>query len=241
MSIVVVLQRPQDLVNIASVVRAMKNFEMTHLRLVRPEEYDEHRIEGIAHNSYDVLERTRMFETLDEALEDCRLVVGLTARERTAKRNALRPADAAAAILEHEADGTVALLLGPEDRGLSNDELDRCHRTVTIATNPEYPSLNLAQAFTIIAHEVYRTRGVRPLKTPRRQAAPATTGDLANAFDAVERALDAIEFFKTRNPEIIMRTVREVTHRADLDAREAKLLTAMAYEIVHYLKRQTTS
>ena len=85
MSIVVVLHQPQDLVNIASVIRAMKNFALIDLRLVAPEEYDEYRIEGIAHNSYDVLERVQQFDDLDAALADCTFVVGLTARSRTAK------------------------------------------------------------------------------------------------------------------------------------------------------------
>lgn len=236
MSIVVVLLKPQDLVNIASVVRVMKNYEMNHLRLVAPEEYDEHRIEGIAHNSYDVLERVQQFEDLDSALEDRTFVVGLTARERTAKRNVLRPREAAAQILEQE--GAVAILLGPEDRGLSNDDLDRCHRAVTIPTNPEYPSLNLSQAFTVMAYELYVARGEKPLKAPRRDAEPATAEQLEQFFVAAQKALESIEFFKTRNPEHIMRTVREVTHRSPLDQREAKLLTAICFEVGNYLRRQ---
>jgi TrmH family RNA methyltransferase len=236
-SIVVVLHQPQDLVNIASVVRAMKNFELSHLRLVAPEEYDEHRIEGIAHNSYDILERIRQFDDIDAALADCTFVVGLTARERTAKRSVVRPRNGAAEIVRQEESGRVAIVLGPEDRGLSNTDLDRCHLTVTIPTNPDYPSLNLSQAFTVIAYELRLARGVRSLKAPRRQADPATAEQLEQVFLAAERALESIEFFKTRNPEYIMRTVREIAHRSALDTREAKLVAAMCFEVGNYLRR----
>ena len=90
MSVVVVLHEPQDLVNIAHVVRALKNFGFRDLRLVRPREFDGYRIEGIAHQTRDVLARVTQYEGLDEALADCVHVVGFTARERSAKRNRQR-------------------------------------------------------------------------------------------------------------------------------------------------------
>src|SRR5690348_4137703 len=144
--IAVVLHEPQDLVNIAHVVRAMKNFGFRDLRLVQPREYDAYRVEGIAHQTQDVLARVQRYERLDEALADCVHVVGFTARGRTAKRNLQRPREAAREILGESQSGTVALLFGREDKGLSNDALDRCHRVVTIPTSPAYPSLNLGHA-----------------------------------------------------------------------------------------------
>jgi tRNA C32,U32 (ribose-2'-O)-methylase TrmJ len=86
MSVLVVLHQPQDLVNIAHVVRVMKNFGFRDLRLVAPREYDAYRVEGIAHQTADVLARVKVVDTLDEALGDCVHVVGFTARGRTAKR-----------------------------------------------------------------------------------------------------------------------------------------------------------
>src|SRR5262245_51203240 len=128
--IVVVLDEPQDLVNIAHVVRGIKNFGLRDLRLVNPREYEVYRIEGIAHQTHDVLARVRTFATLEEALADCVHVVGFTARGRTAKRNLQRPREASAEVLSLAQDGVVALLFGREDRGLSNEALDRCHRVV---------------------------------------------------------------------------------------------------------------
>lgn len=238
MSLVVVLVRTQDLVNIGGVVRSMKNFGLRDLRLVQPEEYDPRRIEGIAHNTGDVLKRVKHFETFEEAIADCALVAGMTARQRTAKRNVQRPRDAAPELLAVAESERVAVVLGPEDRGLTNAELDRCHRSIVIATNPDHPSLNLAQAFTLMAYELFVARGDQAFKTPRRSAPPATVEDLEEVFAAAESALDAVEFFKTRNPEAIMRTVREVLHRVPLDAREAKLVRAMCFEVLRYLERQ---
>jgi len=236
-SLVVVLVRTQDVVNIGGVVRAMKNFELRDLRLVQPVEYDPRRIEGIAHKTGDVLKRVTIVDSFDEAIDDCALVAGLTARERTAKRNVVRPRDAAPDLVRAAAAERVGLVLGPEDRGLTNAELDRCHRSIVIPTNPNHPSMNLAQAFTLMAYELHLARGSRPFKQPRRAAAPATAGDLEDLFDAARSALEAIEFFKTRNPDTVMRTVREVVHRTPLDVRETKLIRAMCFEVLRYLER----
>jgi len=237
-SLVVVLVETQDLVNIAGVVRAMKNFGLRDLRLVRPQEYEPRRIEGIAHKTGDVLKRVTIFDDFEAAVADCTLVAGLTARQRTAKRNVTRPREVAAELIAAADGGAVAVVLGREDRGLTNEQLDRCHRSVVIPTNPDHPSLNLAQAFTVMAYELFVRRGAQPFKAPRREAPPATAEQLEGLFAAAGETLEAIEFFKTRNPEPIVRTVRDVTHRASLDAREAKLIQAMCMEVLRFLERR---
>lgn len=238
MSLAVVLVRTLDIVNLASVVRAMKNFGLRDLRLVAPAEYDPHRIEGIAHKTGDVLKRVQFFDDLGDAVADCTHVAGMTARERTAKRNVQRPREAAAELWASAAHGRAAVVLGPEDRGLTNEELDRCHRSVVIPTNRAHSSLNLSHAFAIMAYELYVAQGGVAFKPPRRAAAAATQAQLEEAFRAARLALDAIDFFKTKNPGPVMRTVREVTHRVPLDAREARLLQAMCYEVVNFLERR---
>ena len=243
MSILVVLHEPQDLVNIAHVVRALKNFGFRDLRLVRPREFDAYRIEGIAHQTQDVLARVTRYEQLDDALADCVHVVGFTARERSAKRNRQRPREAAAELLAQADVGTVALLFGREDKGLPNDALDRCHRLVTIPTDPAYASLQLGHAVVLMLYELALARGAeaRAFKAPRREAPPARVEDLERLFADVAAALEAIEFFKTRQVEGVLRTVREVVHRTPLDEREAKLLRAMAIEVVKYRERLARS
>jgi tRNA/rRNA methyltransferase/tRNA (cytidine32/uridine32-2'-O)-methyltransferase len=243
MSVVVVLDQPQDLVNIAHVVRGMKNFGFKDLRLVQPREYDAYRVEGIAHQTADVLARVRTFASLGEAIADCVHVVGLTARGRTAKRNLQRPREAATEITALAEDGPVAVLFGREDKGLSNEALDRCHRVVTIPSESSYPSLNLGHAAIIILYELALARGAetRPFKAPRRASEPAAAEELERLFADIERALAAIDFFKTRNAEGIMRTMRELAHRTPLDLREVKLLRAMAIEVVKYGERLARS
>ena len=243
MSVVVVLYQPQDLVNIAHVVRGMKNFGLKDLRLVEPREYDAYRVEGIAHQSGDILARVRTFASLGDAIADCVHVVGLTARGRTAKRNVQRPREAAAEIVALGEEGPAALLFGREDKGLTNEALDRCHRVVTIPSEPSYPSLNLAHAAIIMLYELALARGAetRPFKAPRRAAEPAAAEEIERLFGDVARALAAVDFFKTRNAEGIMRTMRELAHRTPLDVREVKLLRAMAFEVVKYGERLARS
>src|SRR5256714_11401621 len=237
--IVVVLHEPQELVNIAHVVRGMKNFGARDLRLVNPRKYEAYRVEGIAHQTQDILARVRTFETLEAALGDCVHIVGFTARGRTAKRNLQRPRDAAAEVLALTDSGPIALLFGREDKGLSNEALDRCHRVVTIPSDPAYASLNLAHAVIIMLYELALARGAdaSPFKRPRRTSEPAPAEELERLFADVANALQTIDFFKTRNADGVMRTMREIAHRTPLDLREVKLLRAMAIEVTKYGKR----
>jgi TrmH family RNA methyltransferase len=236
---ILVLVGTQDIVNLASAVRIAKNFGLESLRLVAPEVYDPYRIEGIAHNTSDLVERIEVVDRLEAAIGDCVLVVALTARERAAKRTVLRPRAAAELLAARAAEGPVAIVAGREDRGLTNEELDRCHALVTIPVSPDYRSLNLAQAVAIMCYECWLARGGEemPLKPPRREAGPATADQLERLFQDWEAALWAIDFFKTRHPEYVMRSLREIPFRAALDGREATLLRAMALEVSRYLER----
>ena len=243
--IVVVLWETQDHVNIAGTIRAMKNFGLARLRLVSPVLWDPWRIEGIAHDTKDIVERVEIFDSLDAAIADCAFVVGMTARSRRVKRAVARPRDLAPDLLSRAAEavegtaGPVAILYGREDKGLSNEALDRCHRTCIIPTT-NHASLNLAQAVLVMAYELWmvaagQTQAFRP---PRRVAPPPTASLLEVLFADMETALWAIDFFKTRTAEQVMRTLRELVRRAEADAREAGLLRAISIEVVKYLKRR---
>jgi TrmH family RNA methyltransferase len=163
----------------------------------------------------------------------------LTARERAAKRRVFRPREAAAALMEATTQGSVAIVAGREDSGLTNAELDLCHALVTISTDPGHRSLNLAQAVGIMAYESWNARGGEslPVKPPRNPAGPATSGQLEELFADWSRALWAIDFFKTRQPDHVMRSFRELVFRAAPDGREASLLRAMGIEVVRFLDR----
>ena len=236
---ILVLVNPQDIVNIASAVRIAKNFGIERMRLVDPEVFDPWRIEGIAHNTADFVARIEILPSLEAALADCVSAYVLTGRERAAKRTTRRPREAAAELVRELEDGPVAIVAGREDSGLTNAELDLCRTVVTIATDPRHPSLNLAQAVAIMAYETWNARGgeALPLKPPRHEAPPATSEQLETLFADWHRALWAIDFFKTRRSENVMRSFREIVFRAELDGRESSLVRAMGIEIARYLER----
>ncbi len=234
----VVLHEPQDPVNIAAVVRAMKNMGVHDLRLVNPADYDPSRIEMVAHGTRDIVERIRHETTLDDALAGCARVAGFTARHRTAKRTIVDPRAAAAELARVASDAPVALLFGREDRGLDNDALDRAHLVVTIPTT-DHASLNLAQAVLIGLYEMHLAapEASRELKPARKDAPPASAEQYERLFLDAHRALAALDFFRTRNPELILRTVRSLAYRASPDAREIELVRAMAIEVVRTIDR----
>lgn len=229
----VVLHEPLDPVNIAGTVRAMKNMGVASLVLVRPAPYDPYRLEGIAHDTDDIIAAIRTVDSLDEALGDCVHVAAYTARRRAAKRTVITPRESAAQVIAAAATGPAALLFGREDRGLDNETLDRAHTVVTIPTT-SHPSINLAQAALIALYELHLAAGdaTRILAPPRKDAPPAPVAELEIWFDVAERVLRSVEFFKTNNPELIMRSLRSLTYRAAPDAREISLMKAMAYEVL---------
>ena len=240
--LLIILNQPQDLVNIAGTVRAMRNMGLERLRLVQPAEFDAWRIAGIAHGSESMIEQVEFFDTLDQAVADTAYVVGTTARRREAAYLWHQPREAAPEILAigERADAPVAIVFGREDKGLSNEDLDLCDRLITVPTSPAASSLNLAQAVLLVCYELRMAAlAGRPTALPRgrRHAPRATVAQHQELFGDVERTLAEIDFFKQRNPAAILRTVRAVARRANLDAREAKLFRAMAIEVRKVLDR----
>jgi TrmH family RNA methyltransferase len=234
----VVLFEPQDPINIAAAIRAMKNMGVSSLRLVRPVAYDPYRLIGVAHDTQDIIDGIQHYDTLDDALADCVRVAGFTARRRAAKREVVTPAFAATDLVGFAEKGPVAILFGREDKGLPNEGLDRAHLVVTIPTTG-YASLNLAQAVLIALYELHLASGdaTRELAPPRHAIDPPTSGQYELLFADAARSLEAIAFFKTRSSEHVMRTLRSISFRASLDAREVSLLRAMAIEVIRTIER----
>jgi TrmH family RNA methyltransferase len=240
-NIVVVLHQPQDHINIAATVRAMKNMGVARLRLVQPVEYEPERLEGIAHGTRDLIDMIEHFDRFDDAVAGCVRIVAFTARRRAAKWRVTDARAGAVEILQAAEQGDVALVFGREDSGLPNEILDRANQVVIIPTT-EHASLNLAQAAMLALYELHMAAGdaTRTLPPPRKDAPPATHEQLEQYFEDMQRSLEAIEFFKSRNVEHIMRTVRSLTLRAAPDARELSLIRAMAIEVIRYLERGRT-
>lgn len=241
---VVVLYEPQDLVNIALVVRAMKNMGLTRLRLVSPAIFNAYRITGIAHDTDDIVEAVELFDDFDEAVGDAIRVVAMTARRRASRQVWSEPDVGARQLLERSADGDIALVFGREDKGLPNEILDRCHEAICIPTNPEHPSLNLAHAAMIVFYEVRRAvrrsfeLEERDLSGKARdQAPPATAAEMEEFFGVWEQAMAALGMFRGVEPATKMRSYRRILKRAEPDRRELRLFEATAWRIVHFATR----
>lgn len=238
--IVVVLNRTQDVVNIATSLRAMLNMGLTRLRLVRPDDFNAYRIAGIAHGSEPFIERIQFFDTLDDAVADAALVVGTTARRRAATYVWHHPREAAPRLLQLDAteERPVAIVFGREDTGLLNEELDRCDELLVVPTSAINSSLNLSQAVLLVGYELHLAAlQATELPRPKRNAAPATAMERHALFEQIDAALASIDFYKGKNPEAIMRTVRAMLRRAGVNAREAALLRAMGIEVQKTLGR----
>lgn len=236
--IVVVFHRPQDPVNIAATVRAMKNMGVERLRLVQPEPYDPWRIEGVAHGTRDVVSKIEHFDSLPAALADCVKVVAFAGKRRASRWPLATPREMAPIVLEAAAEGNVALLFGQEDHGLPNEALDLSQLIVTFPTT-EHSSLNLAQAVMLALYELHVAAGdaTRSLNGPKKATGPATHEEWEQVYADIREALSAIRFFRTRNEDQIMRAVRSLLARTEPDKRELMLVRAMAIEVLRTLDR----
>ena len=236
-NVCVVLVEPQDPVNIASVVRAMKNMDVRQLRLVNPAEYDPSRVERVAHDTRDIVSQIQRFDSLDAAMADCVFTAGFTARRRKAKWKLTSPREVAAPMLASAAEGRVAIFFGREDHGLSNESLDRAHAVVTIPTG-DHPSLNLAQAVLLALYELHIAADAsRTLAPPRKNAPPASAEQLERFFTDADKSLALINFFRTRNEDLVLRSLRSLTYRAAPDAREIDLMRSIAIEVMRAIER----
>jgi TrmH family RNA methyltransferase len=235
--ITVVLHNPQRQINIAATVRAMMNMGISHLRLVTPREYEPELIEHVAHRSADVVERIEVFASLPAALHDITWAIGTTARHRDTPLPPQELRSVAPSVVAKAIEGQrIALVFGPEDNGLQQAELDHCQQFVTIATNPDYASLNLAQAVLLVCYELNMTQP--PERVDQRIVyPPATVGSIDAFVELLEHALREINFFKSPSAPSKMRSLRSMTHRAQPNAREIMLLTAIAHELISYVKK----
>ena len=232
-NIVIVFNEPQDPVNIAATVRAMKNMGVRDLRLVKPVPYDPWRIEGVAHGTRDVVDRIVHFDSLKSALADCVRVAAFAGKRRAVRWAVATPREMAAQLVEAAAQGKVALLFGQEDHGLPNEALDLAQLLVHIPTT-EHSSLNLAQAVMIALYELHLAAGdsTRVLAPPKKEAPPAEQSEWEQTYADLALALETIRFFRTRNQENVMRSVRSLLARAEPDGRELMLVRAMGIEVL---------
>jgi tRNA (cytidine32/uridine32-2'-O)-methyltransferase len=201
---------------------------LSRLVLVAPERFPHIEAHTLAAGADDVLAAAPVLATLAEAIADCRLVLGCTARSRRVALEEHLPRAAASLVTAQAGGGAeVALVFGRERTGLTNDELQLCHAAVHIPANPEYSSLNLAAAVQVLAYELrmamleaVETRGV----AASTAGEPASHAQMEGFFAQLADTLDAIDFHKGRAPESAMRKLRRLFLRTALDVREVRLL-----------------
>ena len=236
-SIRIVLVNTSHPGNIGGVARAMKNMGFAQLVLVEPKEFPSDKATARASGATDVLDQAVVVDTLDQALEGCQLVVGASARGRHIPWPVVDPRELAEQVVASQSgmeDKTplVALVFGREDRGLTNDELHRCHRHVHIPANPDFSSLNLAAAVQVLCYELRMTylaqqRGEqteRPQWGTEWDIETASADELQRLFEHMEQALIDIEFLDPDNPRQLMTRLRRLYLRSQPDRVEVSIL-----------------
>jgi TrmH family RNA methyltransferase len=210
--------------NIGAVARAMKNMGLRELCLVRPKFFPHADATARASGADDLLERARVFETLEEAIADCGLVVGTSARQRHLPWDLVEPRECAARIAQELRIGHVAVVFGSERYGLTNEELARCNWLVTIPTDDEYRSLNIAMAVQVIAYEIWlATRPGAPEPAPR-EVPLATAEEMTRLYEHIEQVLEEIDFRDRTGGGHLMARIRRLFNRAQLDQNEMNIL-----------------
>jgi tRNA (cytidine32/uridine32-2'-O)-methyltransferase len=214
--------------NIGAAARAMKTMGLARLVLVAPEQPLDETAYRRSAGAEDVLGDAPVFATLAEAVADCRLVLGCTARSRRVQLEELLPEAAGQRAVSRAAEpAEVAFVFGRERTGLTNDELQLCHVAVHIPSDPEFSSLNLAAAVQVLAYEVRMAQlegQAAPAAEPGYGEAPASHAQLEGLFGQLGDTLDQIDFHKGRAPESAMRKLRRLFMKADLSEQEVRLL-----------------
>jgi len=232
--VAVVLYRPRLPENIGAVARAACNMGLTRLVVVQPEDLDKERMAKMATPAgVRVLGQMTVQEDLAQALRSFQYVVGTTARRGGVRRELIHPREMAARLIEVSLENDIALLFGPENWGLTNEELALCHALVSIPTG-ECSSLNLAQAVMVLAYELFAAGSEKPHFEPRL----ADSRELESMYAMLQETLVKINFISHQNPEHWMLNVRRLFSRHGLRAREAQVIKGICRQIDWYVGKR---
>lgn len=209
--------------NIGSAARAMKNMGLAELWLVRPRQFPHAEATALAAGATDVLDRAGVAAAIGPAIADCGLVLGTSARPRTANWTVLDAREAAARCVAAAAARPVAILFGNERNGLANEDLALCHALVSIPAHPDYESMNLAQAVQIVAYEIRMAEGAVPRRLPR-DVPPATAAQVERLHAHLAEVLGEIGFTDARNAPHVLARLQRLLGRAVPDDEEVQVL-----------------
>ena len=209
--------------NIGAAARAMKTMGLSQLALIRPKHFPDPQADAMAAGADDILQNAQICTSLEEALQGCVLVAGMSARLRDISQEVLPPRTAAGLLAQQAAAGhPVALLFGTEMSGLTNEEIARCQILVRIPANPDYTSLNLAAAVQLLSYEMRLAADLGDCGAPELQPAPAE--QIERFFQHLETTLLEIGFLHGKHPTKLMHKLRRLYARARLEQEEINIL-----------------
>lgn len=237
----VILVDPQLGENIGTTARAMLNFGLTDLRLVRPRDgWPNAKALNAASGADEVIAGVRIFDVTADALTGLHRVYAATARDRHMVKPVVTPRFAAAEMRKAEARGfSCGIIFGPERTGLHNDDVVLADAVLTLPLNPAFSSLNLAQAVLAVAYEWFQAGdGTPPNELPLQDTRPATKDELVNFFGHLERELDAVGFFPTPETRPAMvRNLRNLFGRMALTEQDVQTLHGVVARLREPKKR----
>ena len=217
--------------NMGSAARAMKTMGLTRLVLVDPQTLPDDSAHALAAGASDVLANARIVSTLDEAIADCGLVIGTSARSRTLSWPMLDPREAGEKAVGEGMKHPVALVFGRERTGLTNDELQKCHYHVAIPANPEYSSLNLAMAVQTICYEVRMCWLQDQAPEVESETDYPSAHQLEGFYQHLEQTLLKTGFIADDHPGQVMSKLRRLFNRARPEAIELNILRGILTSI----------
>ena len=230
-NITIVLNRPRYPENIGAAARAACNMGIEKLAVVAPENYDVERVLRLAtHAAAGVAENIARHDDLKTALSSYHYVVGTTARLGGERYRVVTPDTMAGELIPLSAENRVALVFGPEDRGLTNDELRLCHRLVNIPTS-RFSSLNLGQAVMVLCYEIFKATLAEPKPFRPRLA---SRHELDGMYDQVKDILVRIDYIRPGNPDYWMNKLRHFFSRLQLRAAEVSIIRGICRQINWY-------
>jgi tRNA/rRNA methyltransferase len=230
----IILHRPRYPENIGAAARAACNMGIHRLDIVQPENPVEDRIRMMAtHAAGDVVDRMATFDSLADALRDCQYVVGTTARLGGQRQVVRDPGVMARRLIPISHANEIAMVFGPEDRGLTNDDLQLCHALINIPT-AVFSSLNLAQAVMVVCYELF-TAGDKDAgpSAPRL----ATRHELDNMYAQLKDILVRISYINPENPDYWLSHIRHFFARIQLRAREVSIVRGLCRQVDWYARK----
>jgi len=234
-NIAIVLVRPQFSGNIGAVSRAMKNMGLSRLILVSPAQSPlSPEAKMMATSARDILERASTFSTMEKALHGFRWVAGTSARKGRLRGPFVSPREICPEIISIAHSIPVAILFGPEDRGLTNEELAPCQALISLPTHPQLRSLNLAQAVMILCYELYTASQAAGPSAPGPFPKLAQFQMVEGMYAHLEDLLLRIGFLDPKNPKRIMHTLRRIFGRANLSDRDVAILRGIFRQLEWY-------